>query len=82
MGFTSLTFFCFFPIAYLVYLLVPSKARRVWLLIVSYIFCGSFGVRYALVLFLSSIATWLAGIFIEKYQGKAEGKWIVEVVIL
>lgn len=82
MGFTSLTFLCFFLIVYLVYLLAPSKARRLWLLIASYVFCASFGVKYVLILFLSTMATWMAGIFIEKYQGQTKGRWIVQAVVL
>lgn len=82
MGFTSLTFLCFFLIAYFVYLLVPSKARRGWLLIASYAFCASFGVKYLLILLLSTMVTWTAGIFIEKYQGQAKGRWIMQAAVL
>lgn len=82
MGFTSLTFLCFFPIVFFLYLLMPCKARVYWLLIASYGFCMSFGVKYALVLFASTMVTWLAGIAIEKWREQAECRWITGGVIL
>lgn len=81
MGFTSLSFLYFFPIAYLVYLLIPPKARTYWLLIASYVFCMSFGVKYALILLASTIGTWAGGIAIEKLQGQSAGRWITAGVI-
>ena len=48
MGFTSLVFLVFFPIVYLVYLLMPPKGRAFWLLIASYGFCISFGFKFGI----------------------------------
>ena len=56
MGFTSLVFLVFFPIVYLVYLLMPPKGRAFWLLIASYGFCISFGLKYAVILLISTLA--------------------------
>lgn len=82
MGFTSLVFLVFFPIVYLVYLLMPPKGRAFWLLIASYGFCISFGLKYAVILLLSTLGTWLAGIAAEKRQGEAEGRWITGAAVL
>ena len=82
MGFTSLGFFCFFPIIYLLYLAAPSKLRVLWLLIASYGFCISFGVSYALILLLSTLATWLAAIAVEKCGSYAYGRWIIGAAVL
>lgn len=65
MGFTSLAFLVFFPAVFLIYLLIPRRARAVWLLAASYAFCISFGAEYALALFLSTLATYFLGILIE-----------------
>lgn len=81
MGITSLTFLSFFLIVYGVYVFIPSKMRACWLLAASYGFCMSFGTRYALVLLISTAGTWLAGIFIERCQGKSLGRLIVTGVI-
>ena len=37
MGFTSLAFLVFFPIVWLVYLMLPGRFRTVWLLAASYV---------------------------------------------
>lgn len=82
MGFTSLIFLCFFPIVFLGYLLMPPKKRAVWLLIASYIFCISFGRRYALILLISTVGTWLAGIAVEKQRKHSVGKRIIGCAVL
>lgn len=82
MGFTSLVFLVFFPIVYLVYLLMPPKGRAFWLLIASYGFCISFGLKYAVILLISTLGTWLAGIAAEKRQGEAESRWITGAAVL
>ncbi len=82
MGFTSLIFLIFFPTVYLVYLLMPPKGRACWLLIASYGFCASFGLRYALLLLLSTLGTWLAAIAVEKKLGSAKGRWIMGGAVL
>lgn len=82
MGFTSLSFLCFLPIAYVVYLLVPPKVRIYWLLLASYGFCMSFGVKYALILLISTAGTWMGGIAIEKLQRQAAGRWAAGGVIV
>ena len=82
MGFTSLVFLVFFPIVYLVYLLMPPKGRAFWLLIASYGFCISFGLKYAVILLISTLGTWLAGIAAKKRQGEAESRWITGAAVL
>lgn len=73
MGFTSLGFLIFFPFVLIIYLLVPRRGRALWLLIASYAFCASFGVRYMLVLLFFTMITYVGGILIEK-QGKTQQK--------
>ena len=67
MGFTSLAFLVFFPIVWLVYLMLPGRFRTVWLLAASYVFLGTFGTKYLAVLIGSTLVTWVAGLILEKY---------------
>ena len=66
MGFTSLAFLVFFPIVCLVYLVLPGRARKVWLLAASYAFCASFGLYVLLALLASTLVTWLGALGLEK----------------
>lgn len=70
MGFTSLAFLVFFPIVWLVYLMLPGRFRTVWLLAASYVFLGTFGTKYLAVLIGSTLVTWVAGLILEKYEIK------------
>ena len=57
MGFTSLAFLVFFPMVWLVYLLLPGRLRVVWLLAASYGFLCSFGIKYLAALIGSTLVT-------------------------
>ena len=65
MSFTSLAFLAFFLIVWLGYLILPGRARKGWLLAASYLFCASLGGTALLVLILSTLVTWLAGLALE-----------------
>jgi len=64
MLFNSIQFAIFFPIAVLVYFLLPQKARNMWLLILSYFYYMCWEVRYALLMLASTAITYLSGIAI------------------
>lgn len=72
MGFTSLAFLVFFPIVWLIYLLLPGRFRAVWLLAASYGFLGTFGITYLAVLIGSTLVTWAAGLILEKHGKKSK----------
>ena len=65
MSFTSLAFLAFFLIVWLGYLILPGRARKGWLLAASWLFCASLGGTALLVLILSTLVTWLAGLALE-----------------
>src|SRR6516162_8591737 len=66
MVFTSLPFlFCFFPIAFTFYLLVPARGRNLYLLLVSTIFYASGEGWYVLLLFGTVGVNWALGRAIE-----------------
>ncbi len=81
MGFTSLAFLVFFPIVWLVYLCLPGRARKVWLLAACYLFLASFGLTCLVVLLASTLITWVAGMRLEN-NGKSETRAIFTALIV
>jgi alginate O-acetyltransferase complex protein AlgI len=68
MLFTSYKFLIFLPTVFAIYYLIPRKTRHLWLLAVSYFFYMCWDVKYALLLFTSTVSTYLAGIALEKIK--------------
>lgn len=64
MLFNSFTFLLFFPFVFIVYLIIPKKFRNIWILTTSYFFYMSYNPKYVILLFLSTISTYFAGLFI------------------
>lgn len=73
MLFNSAEFFVFFPIAVLLYWVVPKKIRYIWLLIASYLFYMSFHVRFVWLLLITTGITYVCGLGVE-ICGKKEGR--------
>ena len=61
MIFNSVDFLIFFPLVVCIYFIVPRKLRYIWLLAASYYFYVCWNVKYILLLFASTLTTWLAG---------------------
>jgi len=70
--FNSLQFLIFFPIVLLVYYILPSKIRYIWLLVASYYFYMCWNAKYALLLLFSTIVTYLSGLLMELIKNKDE----------
>lgn len=68
MRFHSFQFFVFFPIATLVYYVVPKRSRCPWLLAASYYFYMCWNAKYALLIAFSTAMTWASGLLVGKYQ--------------
>lgn len=66
MLFNSFQFLIFFPITGLVYYIIPSKLRHIWLLAASYYFYMCWNASYALLLLFSTAVTWLSGLGLWK----------------
>lgn len=77
MVFNSVDFLLFFPIVLFVYFLVPKKVRYVWLLVVSYYFYMSWNPKYAVLIALSTLITYLTGIGIGKTEDKKIKNWMI-----
>ncbi len=77
MVFNSVDFLLFFPIVLFVYFLIPKKVRYVWLLIVSYYFYMSWNPKYAVLIALSTVITYLTGLGIGKAKDKKIKNWMI-----
>ncbi|MBP3421849.1 MAG: MBOAT family protein [Lachnospiraceae bacterium] len=83
MLFNSFNYLIFFPLVVLFYFVIPikyTKVRNLWLLIASYYFYMNWNAAYALLLFGSTLVTYLAGILIDKTKQMnrlVAAKWIL-----
>lgn len=75
MLFNSYDFMIFFPIVILIYFIVPRKMRYIWLLVASYYFYMGWNPKYALLIAISTIITYMSGRLLDKAE--SHRKWIV-----
>ena len=66
MLFNSLRFLVFFPLICLGYYVIPYKFRHIFLLIASYYFYMCWNPKYALLMFTSTLVTYLSGLLIDR----------------
>jgi D-alanyl-lipoteichoic acid acyltransferase DltB (MBOAT superfamily) len=71
MLFNSLEFAVFFPLVVGIYFLLPQRYRVLWLLVSSCVFYMAFIPVYILILFVTILIDYFAGMYIEKMQGRA-----------
>lgn len=69
MQFTSFEFLIFFPVVVLIYYVIPKKFRQFWLLLASYYFYMGWNARYAVLILVSTVTTYLCAVF----MGDADG---------
>lgn len=77
MLFNSLDFFVFFSIVVLVYFIVPRKIRYIWLLVASYYFYMCWNAEYALLIGVSTLITYISGLFLCKLKKT----WLRKLVV-
>lgn len=77
MVFNSLTFLIFFPAVLAVYLVLPKKIKKYWLLLASYYFYASWNLKYAVLILISTLITYLSGILLSRSDSVKTKKWIV-----
>ncbi len=66
MVFNSIEFLIFFPIVTFIFFLIPRKLRSLWLLISSYYFYMSWNPKYAILIAVSTLITYLSGILLSE----------------
>ena len=79
MLFNSIDFLIFFPIVTIVFFVIPKKLRTLWLLIVSYYFYMSWNPKYAVLIAISTVITFVSGFLMEKTKGTHGKKLVVAV---
>lgn len=77
MAFNSYNFMFFFPVVVGIYLIIPRKIRYIWLLVCSYYFYMCWNPKYAILIAISTIITYISGILLEKVHTCSAKKWIV-----
>lgn len=82
MLFNSIDFLIFFPIVTLLFFVIPGRLKTLWLLIASYYFYMSWNPKYAVLIALSTVTTFISGIFIEKFEKSMSKKLVVVASLL
>lgn len=77
MLFNSIEFLIFFPIVILIYYLIPKKVKYIWLLVASYYFYMSWNAQYAILIAVSTLVTYVAGLLIERNSKKSAKKLVL-----
>ena len=80
MLFNSIHFLLFFPVVLFLFFIVPKKLRCPVLLVASYYFYMSWNPIYALLIFFSTVSTYVAGIVVAKGQEKGNKKLKITAV--
>lgn len=75
MLFNSLAFLIFFPIVCLLYWVLPQRWRNPMLLVSSYYFYMNWEPAYALLIFISTVTTWAAALYVHRGQRKRLCMW-------
>lgn len=72
MLFNSLEFLIFLPIVFILYWFVfrQLKIQNLFIVIASYIFYGWWDKEFLILIAITSLLSYLSGIFIDKFEGK------------
>lgn len=82
MLFNSIKFAIFFPIVFALYWIWPRRFRWMLLLMSSYYFYMSWNVKYALLIFITTVVSYAAGIFLERTTIQKEKRIILIVSLI
>ena len=82
MLFNSLEFLFFFPFVTAGYFLLPQQWRWLWLLIASCVFYMAFVPIYILILVITIVVDYFAGLLIERTRGEERRRYLVTSIIV
>ena len=74
MLFNSYEFFIFFPIVTIVFYVMPKRLRHFWLLVASYYFYMCWSPKYAILIAVSTVITYLSGLGIARVREGGAGR--------
>lgn len=77
MLFNTLDFLVFFPIVLLVYFVIPTRIRYVWLLVASYYFYMCWNPAYIVLIMVSTVMTYVCGRIIGALQENKLKKLVI-----
>lgn len=77
MSFNSISFAIFLPIVFVLYWVMPHKFRWIVLLVASYFFYMSWNPKYVVLIFFTTLVSYIAAIIIEKKREQISPKIIV-----
>lgn len=77
MLFNSLDFLLFFPMAFIVFLILPARFRQIWLLICSYFFYMCWNPWCIVLIFFSTVVTFISGIALDRPADDGKRRLIV-----
>lgn len=66
MFFNSIEFLLFLPMVLIIYYILPVKVRHYWLLASSYYFYMCWNAKYAVLIFASTLITYLSGLALDR----------------
>lgn len=72
----------YFPIVIGLYFVIPSKWRKMWLLLASYYFYMSWNAKYVLLIGTSTIATYICGLLLSKCMKEKAAVWKKKTIIV
>jgi D-alanyl-lipoteichoic acid acyltransferase DltB (MBOAT superfamily) len=81
MLFNSLEFAVFFPLVCALYFAAPYRARLPLLLMASCVFYMAFIPAYVLILFVTILIDYVAGIYIDRTSGSGRKAWLMASII-
>lgn len=74
MLFNSLQFLIFFPLVLIIYFILKPRYRNIFLLLASYYFYLNWQPIYVVLIIISTIITWLCGLFMERAENSKRKK--------
>ena len=81
MLFNSLHFLVFFPIVVLLYMIIPSRFKYLWLLGASYYFYMSWNPKYVILIALSTIVTWISGLLLDTQKDRRKSDFCRKMIV-
>ncbi len=76
MLFNSINFLIFFPIVVIVFFTLPQKLKYIWLLIASYFFYANINIMFVLLIFISTLVSYVGGLLMNQQKEKSNDKYV------
>ncbi len=70
-------FVLFLPVIVIIFYILPGKSKTIWLLLASYYFYMCWNAKYIVLILLSTIVTFIAGILLEKIESPVQRRTIL-----